>query len=357
MKKLIGIFAAAIFFWLPQMGSAVEIQGLYESEVPVTSQDTAQRTDAMKAALSEVLVKVSGDRAIGRKSGVAELIQNAPQYVQQYVYRNAPPAPGTVRTPATTSRVLWVRFDRDALNRLLRQANIGIWGKARPAVMLWLDLVEAGQHVVLGESTRPEWKEFIDQVAKTRGVSIALPVMDSQDSAAMMTVDLWNGTYDDIKSASARYPSEAIIVGRIEAQAGAFTGSWTLFEHDGQINWKSPAESRDAAVLDGLHSAIDAIAERYTSAGSGGGSLMHIIDVRTLDDYARITKYLSSLAAVERVQLLRIEGTTMLFRVDAQGGVQRLADDIRLGKTLVSEPVDTTNGESQEAAFRYRLLR
>jgi hypothetical protein len=336
--------------------AAVEVEGLYEAEVPVTGQDAAQRQEAMKAALAEVLVKVSGNRSIGEQAGVPELIQNAPQYVQQYIYRNAPPEPG-MRAPQPPQRVLWVRFDRDVLNRVLRQANIGVWGKARPALVLWLDLFEAGQHVVLGSSTRPEWKQFIDEVARSRGVLLTLPVMDMQDSAAMMTVDLWNGTYEDIKNASVRYPSEAIIVGRVEAQDPAFLGTWTLYEHDGQRSWSAPAESRDAAVLDGLQSAIDAVAERYTSSGTGGGSLMHVIDVRSAEDYARITKYLLSLAAVERVQLLRIEGDTMLFRIDAQGGVQRLADDIRLGKTLVAEPIDLANGDTQEAAIRYRLLR
>jgi hypothetical protein len=356
MTKLVQALLLLSVCCVAPIAVAVEVEGLYEAEIPVTGQDATQRTEAMKAAMAQVLVKVSGDRTIGERAGIPELIQNAPQYVQQYIYRNAPPVPGA-RTPQAAGRVLWVRFDRDVLNRLLRQANIGVWGKARPALVLWLDLFEAGQHVVLGSSTRPEWKQFIDEIAKSRGVALSLPVMDAQDSAAMMSADIWSGTYEDVKSASARYPSEAIIVGRIESLSGMFRGDWTLYEHDGQRSWSAPAESRDGAVLDGLQAAIDAVAERYTSSGQGGDSLMHVIDVRSLEDYARITKYLSSLAAVERVQLLRIEGNSMLFRVDAQGGVQRLADDIRLGKTLVAEPIELANGNAQDAAVRYRLLR
>lgn len=356
MNKFIAAGLTVLLLWGAHSVQAVEVEGLYEAEVPITTQDSAQRPDAMKAALAEVLIKVSGNRAIAEQPGVAELINNAPQYVQQFVYRNAT-VPAGQRAQQPPARVMWVRFDRDVLNRVLRQAGIGIWGKARPALMLWLDLVETGQHVVLGATTSPEWKQYIDQIAKSRGVALSLPALDARDSAAMTSVDLWSGTYEEVKTVSSRYPSEAIIVGRVGQEGGAYLGEWTLFEHDGQRSWSVRAESRDAVVLDGLQGAIDAVAERYTTSGAGGGSLLHVTDVRSVEDYARIAKYLSSLASVERVQLMRIEGKTMLFRVDAQGGVQRLADDIRLGGTLVVEPFDAANAGAQDGAIRFRLQR
>lgn len=354
--KLTARILLAVAFLLPfAPARAVEIEGLYEAEVPVASQDQVARTDAMRAALAEVLVRVSGNRKVGMMPRVPELINNAPQYVQQYVYRNAPVPPGT-RPTAPPARNLWVRFDRDAINKVLRQAGIGVWGRARPALVLWLDLQEQNQRFILGVANRPEWKQFIDQIAKTRGVQLSLPALDAQDQAALADTDVWTAPADSVMRVSARYAAEAVIVGRVDTNGVVWRGEWILYEHDGQRSWSTVAESRDAAVLDGVHEAIDAVAERYTVSGTSGDTLLHVTDVRSLEDYARVTKYLATLAAVEKVQLLRIEGGAALFRVDAQGGMQRLANDIRLGSTLVAEPVDPSSPTS-DMAFRFRLQR
>lgn len=355
MKHAARILLAILLLQPFAFARAVEVEGLYEAEVAVAGQDLVTRTDAMRVALAEVLVKVSGNRNVGTVAGIADLINNAPQYVQQYVYRNAPVPPGQ-RPTSPPARNLWVRFDRDGLNKLLRQAGIGIWGRARPALVLWLDMPEQKQRAILGADSRPEWKQFIDQIAKMRGVPIILPTLDAQDQAALAATDVWTSPADGVMQVSARYAAEAVIVARVESSDMTWSGNWILFEHDGQRTWTTAAESRDAAVLDGLQEAIDAVAERYTAGGSSDDTLLHVTDIRSLEDYARITKYLSSLAAVEKIQLMRIEGAAMIFRVDAQGGMQRLANDIRLGTTLAAEVTDP-NAAPTDMMHRFRLQR
>jgi hypothetical protein len=339
---------------------AVEVDGLYDAEVPVAGQEPMQRQDAMRAALAEVLVKVSGDRNIGSHPAVPALVSNAPQYVQQFVYRNAPLAPGQ-RPTQPPARNLWVRFDHDALNQELRKANISIWGRARPALLLWLDLHDSTDRSIVGADNRPEWKQFIDQVAKARGVPLILPALDAQDLANRQVVDVWNAAPEDVWRVSARYQAEAVLVGRVEVMGQAWAATWTMYEPNEQHTWSVPAESRDAAVLDGLQGAIDAIAQRYTASGgvaTAGGSMLQVLDVRTVEDYARVTRYLESLASVARLQLLRVEAESLIFHVDAQGGLTRLANDIRLGNTLVAEPTAKPEGTADpDAPARFRLMR
>ncbi|MBI3777120.1 MAG: DUF2066 domain-containing protein [Gammaproteobacteria bacterium] len=336
---------------------AMEVTGLYEAEVPVVGQDLTVRQDAMRAALAEVLVKVSGNRAVATLPGVAELVNSAPQYVQQFVYRNATPPPGQ-RSSQPPARMLWVRFDRDALIRVLRTSGVAIWGNARPSVMLWLDVYEQNERAVVGIDNKPEWKQFIENVAKMRGVPLILPKLDADDLANIQTVDPWNAAPEDVKRISARYRAEAVLVGRIEARGNAWASNWAFYDQENRQAWTTPGDTRDAVVLDGLQAAIDELAGHYntsSSAAAEAGLALQVNDVQTLEEYARVTKYLGSLASVARLQLLRVEGLSLIFRVEAQGGAQRLTSDIRLGTTLAPLPADASAGA--DAPVRFRLVR
>lgn len=342
--------------WASTNASAMEVTGLFETEVPVVGQDVAVRQDAMRAALAEVLIKVSGNRAVGALPGVAELTDTAPQYVQQFVYRNAAPLPGQ-RASQPPARVLWVRFDRDALIRVLRASGIAIWGNARPALLVWLDVREQNERAVVGADNKPEWKQFIETVAKSRGVPVLLPALDAAEMANMQTTDPWNASPEEVLRLSARYHPEAVLVGKVESRNGAWLGTWSFYDQENRQSWTTPGETRDAAVLDGVQKAVDELVAHYNTAGTtsaDAGLVLQINDVQTLEEYARVTKYLGSLASVARLQLLRVEGLNLVFRVEAQGGAQRLTSDIRLGNTLAAMPTDTTGAD---ARVRFRLVR
>jgi len=337
---------------------AMEVAGLYEAEVPVVGQDVAVRQDAMRAALAVVLAKVSGNRAVGTLPGVAELVNSAPQYVQQFVYRNAAAVPGQ-RSPQPPARMLWVRFDRDALIRALRSSGVAIWGNARPALLLWLDVREQNERAVVGIDNKPEWKQFIDTLAKSRGVPLLLPTLDADDLANVQTVDPWSASPEEVSRISARYRPEAILVGKVEPRDGTWLSTWSFYDQDKRQAWATPGETRDAAVLDGLQAAIDSLVAHYNAAStatSDAGLTLQVNDVQTLEEYARVTKYLGALASVARLQLLRVEGLNLVFRIEAQGGAQRLTSDIRLGTTLAPMPTDAATAGA-DAPVRFRLVR
>lgn len=355
-----------IFRWLLVWGalcvsagvSAVEVTGLYEAEVPVVGQDATVRQDAMRAALAEVLIKVTGNRSVGTLPGVAELINSAPQYVQQFVYRNAAVPPGQ-RATQPPARMLWVRFDRDALNRVLRQSGITIWGFARPSLLLWLDLREQNERTLVGIDNKPEWKQFIDSVAKLRGIPMLLPALDATDLANIQTVDLGRASPDEVLRVSARYRPEAVLVGKVEARDRAWVSTWAFYNQNNHQAWTAAGETRDAAVLAGLQTGIDALVAHYNVTGTAAadaGLTLQVNDVQTLEEYARVTKYLGSLASVARLQLLRVEGLSLIFRGEVQGGEQRLISDIRLGATLAPLTGDAA-AAGGDAMVRLRLMR
>ena len=94
--------------------------GLYTGQVPVASQSDAERAEALKSALGEVVVRVSGDKGVLARPDIAKAVGDAERYVQQFSYQQE------VVTEAGQAQVrltLVAHFDRDAVDRLLRNTG------------------------------------------------------------------------------------------------------------------------------------------------------------------------------------------------------------------------------------------
>jgi hypothetical protein len=102
--------------------ASVQAQSMYTGTVPVASQSAQERGEALKSALAQVVVNLTGgDKAVLARPDVAQAIANAANYVQQYQYtQDAYATNGT--TPSRWSLV--ARFDSGAVNKLI--ADLGL---------------------------------------------------------------------------------------------------------------------------------------------------------------------------------------------------------------------------------------
>ena len=150
---------------------AGEVEGLYETQVPVTGQREAERVDALRTAFRQVLVKVTGDRGAASHQAVQTLARSPLGYVQQYLYRPLPPdyTPAAAADPAPT-QMLWVRFDAQAVDLLLQQANEPVWGRMRPTTLVWLAVEDHGRRALAGSDSLPELRSELEDQAEARGV-------------------------------------------------------------------------------------------------------------------------------------------------------------------------------------------
>ena len=99
--------------------------GLYTGQVPVGSQSDAERTEALKSALAQVVIRVCGDSGALAKADVAKAVADAERYVQQFSYRQDVVTEGGQTQVRLT---LVAQFDRDAVDQLLR--NLGLLKEA-----------------------------------------------------------------------------------------------------------------------------------------------------------------------------------------------------------------------------------
>lgn len=119
--------ALAFALLLPLVGMAAP--ATYSGEAPVASQSEAERTEALKSALADVVMRVSGDAGVLSRSDVANAVANAGRYVLQYQYRRdvgTDPVSGALQVHTT----LVAQFDRNAVDQML--ATLGLRGERTP---------------------------------------------------------------------------------------------------------------------------------------------------------------------------------------------------------------------------------
>jgi uncharacterized protein len=319
---------------------AEQVGNLYEAESPVVGQGSETRADGIRNAFAKVLVKVSGDRGLFSSPGIDDLLRKASSYVQEYRYR-ALDVGGAGTDAGKPDRMLWVRFDERAVNRMLRESGVPVWGATRPSVLVWLGEERGAARSLLSLEQQTALKTDLQRVADARGLPLLIPLMDIEDRSALPVSDLWGGFESDIRRASARYLPDVILVGLLRGRGGNdWQGDWTLYLHDKTNRWSTRAGSISALAEDGLQQAADALALRFAPQQVSEGTTTLRIRVHGLNqlaDYVLVRDYLQSMAMIEKLDLLAATPEHVSFLARIQGGRDVLERGIQLGAVL--EPV------------------
>ena len=325
---------------------AETVNNLYEAEIPVMGQSGEARAAGIRDAFARVLVRVSGDPGLMGNPEIERLLKRASSYVQQYRYQ-------MLEQDATeeSDRLLWVRFDERAVNRLLRESGVPVWGVTRPSVLVWLGEERGASRSLVSLERQGGLKSVLENVAGDRGLPLVLPLMDVQDRNALPVSDLWGGFESDIRRASERYLPDVILVGRLSDKGGEWWGEWSLYLPDTVNRWQNRAGNKHALTAGGLQQTADALALRFApqQVSEQSASLrIRIHGLTRLSDYALVRDYLQSMAMIEQLDLLSAEAESVSFLARIQGGRQVLERGIQLGAVL--EPVVNPQPVAVEAA-------
>lgn len=335
--------------------AASEVRDLYEAEVAVASKDRKIRSEAFGLTLLQVAVKVSGSRGAGASPVIAEAMESPDRFVQQFRYRNVAPAAGGDEPPEGPTLNLWVQFDAPAVDTLVREAGMTVWGRVRPSVLVLVAIESGGRRELLSSDDGGGWAAFIGRVAGERAVPLILPLMDLEDRSQLRASDVWVGFEDNLRSAAQRYRSEGVLLGRVyERLPDVWEARWRLLLEDGRHEWLDQGEGLDTVLLAGVHESADLLASRF--GGFSGTAVADRVEVsvtgiRSLRDYARTLRYLGSLDEVSRVDVTNVKTGSVSFRVDARGGRETVRQVIALGRTLTEDGQGDLN-----TGLTYRLL-
>ena len=321
---------------------AVPMEDLYEAEVEVSARQAELQPEAVQQALDQVLVRISGrptapDELRGERLPAAQL-------VQQYAYR----------TRSDGQTVLWIRFHPEAVDELLSVHGLPVWGRNRPALMVWLAIDEPGRRSVVGADDRPDLEAALRAAARQRGLPVYLPLLDLEDLSRVGFEDIWSNLSEPLQAASARYRVDAMLVGRLTRYSDSrWGGDWTLYLGGEQRSWQTGGGDQQV-MGEAVNEAADFIARRYApTAGTGSPEQLQVtvVGIDNFRDFVGVLRYLSGLGPVGSVDPIMVQPSSVTFELRMAGRQDDLDQAIALGNVLVP-----AQGEPEGGAH-YRLLR
>ena len=321
---------------------AVDVPNLFSAQVPLDEDSDNPRNDAYRAALISVLTRVSGSELGADEETVDELFPVPSAYVTQF-------RPGEEGT-------LWVSFDDEAIERVLRASGQTVWGSERPLTLVWLavdwgqgerEIIAADDPDRLTQEARSIdrnrlLRERVLEIADTRGLPILFPLLDTIDLQDVTFSDIWGGFDDRIVDASKRYGANSILIGRVRPSSNQLN-RWTYVFGDESRAWTGSPELVVAEVADMLAAEFgvggDVPVERVALNVSG---------VQTVDTYGSLQETLSQVSLIENFRVTEVSGDVVSYQVDIRGGANRLRRALRFAGLL--EQTDPTDNSGLEPA-------
>ena len=317
---------------------------LYEVEMPVEGQGRKERAYVVREALKELLVRVSGRNEANALAADEILVPRPTRYVQQFRYRKFKsneviPAAADGAKPYTQK--LWLRFTEKTIAKLLRGQGFPVWGKTRPATLVWLVVDDKKQRTLISNSSPHISRTYIEEEATKRGLPFRLPLLDLADQSKIQASDIWGNFEDTILEASLRYQAQAILVGRIYlGYANTWNTRWSLYSAGQRQDWDgSSSEVLRTAVNEGLSKTAEVLSIRFTQvnvAQESDSVLLQVKNVSSLKAYNKVIKYLKGLNIVTQFQTYQVNNNDVIFRINSRrNGRLGVAQAFDLGHVLV----------------------
>lgn len=325
---------------------AVEVPTLYTAEVPLDQKATNPRGDAYKAALVEVLFRVSGSELAYDEEMVDLLFPSPGAYVTQF-------RPGDEES-------LWVSFDGEAIEKVLRDSGQSVWGSDRPLTLVWLavdwgqgkrEIVAADDPDRIDQEARSidrnrMLRERLLEIAERRGLPLLFPLLDTTDLQSVMFADIWGGFDQAIIDASERYEVSSVLIGRVRAESAQ------------PARWSWHFNGAGATLSGSPETVLDHVADTLAAEFAIGGDqpletvVLNVSGVDSVEAYGNVQRLLDEVAQIESYAVTAVSGDRVSYRVDLRGGAERLGRALRLNG-LIEQDIIEFSPDLTDAALEF----
>ena len=325
---------------------AKPVSGLYDARVPVPDQQLVSRQDGAKQGLIEVLQKVSGFTVPAENAVILKALEIADQYLYQYSYEAVQKDEWDASIPPGSSW-LKMRFEAQSIQRIIKAANMPLWGNNRPTVLLWLIKEERGRSVLI-DGLDDNVSKAVANASQVRGVPVVLPVYDLEDSIRLPQESLWGLFSGSILEASKRYDAESVMAARVYKNTkGNWVGQWRFYFKEREFNYEFETQELSQQVLSGLSASAEVLANTFAIKPNDARSdvlAIKVGNVKNLKQYAALVNYLEDLTITKKVFVAGIKGDDMDLQLTLSGSFSQLKQVLALDKKLIEEVVPVKAG-------------
>jgi len=312
---------------------AANFPGLYET---VVSAADKPRDSSFAEAMRQVAVRVSGTRDAAERVMSGKTPPVPSRYVQQFSFKED----GSAK----------VSFDSTSFDQLLTSAGLPVWGRERPAVLVWLSLPDAsGRSAWQGAMDRLPEREAVEKVAMARGIPLLWPALDAVDLATVAALNTGTRSYEQLTASGERYRADAVLLGTATRDSsGALSVRWS-FAFNGEVTELA------TTLDDGVHLAADTCARVLAvAAGLRVSVAMQVSGIRDLDAYARTLSYLEGLTIVRAVNVQQLQGDRLDVVLAVRGDANALRRTIGLGKRLAARTAAAPTSVSEQLQYEFQ---
>ncbi len=393
------IISCCLFFSFCSISSlqAAEDLPIYRAIGSVKSQADTERNAAASIYFGEVIVRASGRREALMNPIIQAAIPKASSYLFSFSYTGNK----TEIIEGKPQQRIGIQLDysAQAINQLLKQAQLPLWPTQRPTVLIWSAYQD-------GLPNSVELQRVPDEMAMAqlqsqtylRGLKIQTPELDLEDNIALSAHDIWEVNLEKIKAASVRYKPDVIVIARyqpvskgsippakifnemsqdesitsletlepeiqsvavteIETQdaglpeivpVGPWIVEWRVIDARGQQEWQDQTAEAPELFRNFANKLADHLAAQYSitlGQQTAQTYYMHLGNIRHFSAMKKSQAYLKSLALVQKSELIRVNEQGLFLALTIEGDARLLAATLLLGKRLLPEftaPVTNT---------------
>lgn len=342
--------------------AAQALADLGQVTVTVDDQGDAARDAGFSAAVTDVLVRLTGRPDVVESAAVEGIVEDAGRFVQQFRYQRDDDGGLQLRT----------RFDTNALREALVRAEVPVWQRDRPPVLVWLAVERGSRREMVGSEQGAAEREAMLAAAAELGLPLLFPLMDLEDQRRVGFADVAGGFAEPVLAASQRYDTPVVLAGRLRATGSGWEGRWSLYGPDaGRERWSDRAPALAGLAGAAIARVAAVLREPYTllpDLGRSSALQVRVTGLRGLDDFAAAERALAALGGVSGVQPEEIRGDLVEFRLQVNVAPDRVRRALERERRFeVADPprpaLEDGDGEALErtvelgSAPTYRLRR
>lgn len=298
---------------------------IYMAEIEVV--DNVSESDAINAAFVEVITALTGSTSSRHNGLIKQALSNAEEFVSHLASMQR----------SDDQPMLQVRFDQVAVDQLLSQAGLPIWGAERANLIAWLVIERQGMQELIGDDD-DEAARLLRQHTELRGIPLLLPLMDLTDQSQVSMSDIGGRFWQPIVEASQRYQAQGIVIGRVyQSIDGYWHGQGQLKLPDGIETWQLQAAELETMLARLAETLGAMLVQRYalqTDSNSSNQLFVQVQQVGDLQAYADLLKVLATVSSVTDVNVVSLHGDTLLLKVTHQGEAKKLLLSLELESRL-----------------------
>lgn len=338
------------------MAVAVELDNIYQGKVNVVDKSPKARIVGIKNAFKAVIVKVAGKQTVLNQPLIKQAINQYRDYLVQYGY-----------LVENNQTMIEASFDKDRIRNLFSDAQLPVWGRHRPLVLVWLIDEQALERQVVSDLTESSLPLVIKTTASAVGLPVTLPLMDITDAMSVQVSDIWGKFSQPIEEASKRYGAEAYVIIRlsnssltpeVDSENCQPLCSGPSYAIDWQLNYDGLYESelkvgadKNSLLRVALNEISFEIANRYSvtlDKQTLQETEISIANLTNLNRFNQANTLIGSLSIVNDLQLLKVEGSTYTFKVELLGETQAFLKSLSLDSRLSRFEQDTFADEEND---------